>query len=390
MQYHKLVDENKNIDHFTENPFRLTMLLYLLEIEYDNVWEDYSVYSLYEKFYEYWRLREQNRKTSKAYKGKDTFNKHYGIARKLYLGETVNIKDEVEDTAVTGLLIIEESSEGKKVISFYHRSLNEFIIAKKCLEQLTLGGTGLVDVLLDLMKNDITDFIKDAFNIFFIDKLCKVQRNLEEVYKLIYKPDGSRMSSKIQKLDKKKLLILKDQIVFLVSRIPRIHVEEFLRLVNEKESDPIMQLNVAYATALKGPVLEIALEYAKKIRPNSLEDIINRSWTLVYYGDVNDDAYIFRDNGYIPWSYVRKARIRRLQEDKEKSIRFRMFDLPLLYTFFVSRNWRDLCEEELHIIKNCKTYDSGLPREVNKFMEKSKQKLCIEYEKQLSYIKKKN
>lgn len=385
-QYNQLADSNINIKSFTKNPFHLTLLLYLIETKNENISTYYSVYSLYDDFYEHWRLREQHRKTSNANRGRDTFKKHYKIACSLYSGKSIYLKEEENDTAVTGLLIIKESSEGKNIIRFYHHSLNEYIIAKKCLEQFESKGIKLVSVLLNLMRNDVTDFIKDAFKTLDTSELAKIKRNLEDIYRLIYAPDKSSISNKIQKLNYKELFTLKDQIVFFISRIPEIPAKDFLRYANKKENDPIMKLNLAYGAALKGPILEIALEYAKKITTGSSEDITNRSWTLVYYGDVKEDAYTYVDEWHAPWFNSRNARIRRLQENHEKAIRFRMFDLPLLYTFLVSRNWNDICEDELLVIEKCNTDYPELPTEVNKFMTETKEKLYLEYKEQLKKI----
>ncbi len=380
-RYHQLIRNNPVMEQFTNNPFQLTMLLFLLETKYSTdmpaagSMSNYSVYSLYEDFYKHWLKRERFRKTGY---GQRAFAKHYAIARKLYDGEPVLLEDE-NDTAVTGLLIYEETPNGKEVSRFYHQSLAAFILAKKAVERFLIGGAELVDTLLELMKNDVTDFVKEATYSLSRKKLARIQANLQDLYSLIYAPDGSEASRRLKKLSDRDMLLLKDQLVFFVSRLPHISTEDFLRTVSRHETHPNLRLDLAYATAIKGPILEIALEYAKRITPGSPEDMTNRSWTLIYYDDVDEEAYTYIDDGSAPWTNARSARIRRLQKDSGNAVRFRMFDLPLLYTFFVSRNWNDLSEEELRVFEGCKTSYPELPDEVNRFLEQAKKKLCEEY-----------
>ena len=70
-EFNKLISEDKNIVSFTENPFQLTLLVYLLEnpkeikaIEHDWNHSGLTLYLLYKYFIECWIEKEHMRNTS--------------------------------------------------------------------------------------------------------------------------------------------------------------------------------------------------------------------------------------------------------------------------------------------------------------------------------------
>lgn len=388
--YANLVGKNLTLKPFTENPFKLSLLLFLLEEKRARGEELdlHNTYSLHNEFYKHWLIREQTRKTSEKNLNQ-TLAVHYKFALQLYNGRPIELDlARIEkDSAVTGLLHMDKTLGSKAVIKgFCHQSLLEFVLAKKMIRSFEQGGKELITGLTHLYLNDVTDFIKDAFRLMPLETLNSMKNNLEQLYRQIHGMDTVILPEKefllLKKLNPYQLFTLKDQIIYFLSRMPGIQAADFIRYANGVETDNILKLNIAYAAALVGPP-EIALDYARRIKPGSPEDETNRSWTLVFYGDVMADAYSYQDNGRVGWKKARMSRLRRLQSEEKKALRFRMFDLPLLYTFLVSRGWQEISEEELEIIRNCRVWSEELPAYVSEFLEKAKGELVEAYEENL-------
>ena len=63
-----------------------------------------------------------------------------------------------------------------------------------------------------------------------------------------------------------------------------------------------------------------------------------------------------------------------------------MFDLRILYTFFVSRGWKEqrLSAGELTLIRECQVEIPGYPTDVTEFLKQAKGQLLEAYEQQLA------
>lgn len=109
---------------------------------------------------------------------------------------------------------------------------------------------------------------------------------------------------------------------------------------------------------------DIELDYVNKMLPGTRQydqnyDLVNRSHTLIYYGDVlHTDLLSFTDDGKTEWDCARKKRISRLKKRpkrytlEDKVSCFRLFDLATIYTFLISRKGESiLTKEEEQVIK---------------------------------------
>ena len=145
-----------------------------------------------------------------------------------------------------------------------------------------------------------------------------------------------------------------------------------------------MRQGIAYGAASLD-LFDIALQFAKEMEaPDSEANIVNRSWTLVFYGDVSDidvDPIRFRDDGKVPWDKARQARLRRFKGNSKKDKAFRMFDLCIMIGFYISRNWENINENDLKIIESCEVNINEFPPEINSFLQNKKQCLVNEYKK---------
>ena len=240
-----------------------------------------------------------------------------------------------------------------------------------------------MEALRTPLKNDATDFIRGIYSITSTEKLIIIKKNLINCYKEIGLRD-KKESSYANYYNEKEILCVKNEIIYLLTRLPDDagNISEFLLESYNLENNPYMRLDFAYGAVLKGPY-SIALDYAKRLYPGSEDDFIHRSWTIAYFNDVHIDPYVYQDKYKTPWDRVRNGRLGRLSSKKRKDIRFRILDLPILYCFYVSRNWEDVNENDLEKIKGASINDSDYSEEELLFLKEQKEKLVLEYEEAL-------
>lgn len=387
-----LTSRNDTILSFTESPFQLTLLVYLLENDellsdikqYFNNAEP-TIYELYQQFFLCWLKKERHRKTSFLTDEEitDTLTK---IAYEVYYGNKCTVIS--KDSAITDLLTFSGTYE-KTVTGFYHRSFCAFFCANQIFDALKCGGKSLILALKQPFKNDVTDFVRSAIcTITKHEKLIAIQDNLKNIYLQILSPDEPILESDAQdslsQISDNTLLYLKNELIYLITRLPppADKIEFFVELVYKNENDPYMKLDLAYGAVLTGPSW-IALEYAKSLVPGETADLINRSWTITYFGDILADPYLYRDIEKKPWTKARNARLKHLQSSNKKAIRFRILEIPLLYCFYASREWRDVNADDLKIIQkthiDCPEYNN----EEKAFLKEQKEKLVHEFQKNL-------
>ena len=143
-----------------------------------------------------------------------------------------------------------------------------------------------------------------------------------------------------------------------------------------------MKLDIAYGAVLTEHS-RVGLEYAKSLKPGSDSDKINRSWTVAYFGDVQANPYLYQDTRKASWKKSREARLKRFQSDKRKALKFRILDIPLMYCFYVSREWKDVNPKDFAIIKQTVVDHPIYTEEEKEFLREQKKQLVEEYEKNL-------
>lgn len=390
----QLMASGEEIRELMRSPFHVVLMLYLIEAEqeqppgtvYSNI---RSLYGLYETFFHCWWEKETARGTAKG--SREEIREYlWKVAEKTYYGDICPLEN--EDSAVEGLLSIDRvgSAAGRKIIlGFYHRSFCSFFRANKMIDAMEKKTGFLVEVLSKPLRNDITDFVRSGIgDIRDRKKLENIQLTLMNLYKKLVIPDTAGLSKEIsqaiEKLEQEEVFYLKNELVYLITRYPRtsLNVEAFVRVVAQKEKDPYMRLDIAYGAVLTGPY-ELALEYARKLVPGTEEDFVNRSWTVAYFGDVQAVPYHYRDTEQASWTKAREARMKRLQSQKEKAVRFRILDLPLLYCFYESRDWKDASREDYEIICGTDIEDERYQEEEKQFLREQKEKLLKALEQRI-------
>ncbi|MBQ3334041.1 MAG: metallophosphoesterase [Eubacteriaceae bacterium] len=391
--YKNLTRNNQTIKKFCESPIQLALLVYLLDNkENEGVIEkalsnpDRAIYALYNMFFKQWVKKEKERGTSNL-KKKEIRKALRGISERLYYGNQCKVKS--SDTAISGLLTF--SVLGDKIANgFSHRSFCAFFLADKAFHAVKAGDVDLIDTFSIPMRNDVTDFLKSAISGCDNNEIDQIQTNLINTYEQMDSPNKAILSESARNKLKKNAdahFVLKNEIIYLLSRItdpknPPARVTRFLKEKNKTETDKYLLLDIAYAACLVGPK-KIALKYAKAMEPDSEKARINRSWTMAYFGDVQANPHEYKDDQKDPWTKSRDVRMKRFQERKYKSLRFRLFDIPLLHSFYASRDWEDVNEKDYQIIKQAVIDDDVFSDEEKRFLEKKKNQLLKKYKKRL-------
>lgn len=295
----------------------------------------------------------------------------------------------------------------KKKKGFLHHTYSEFFIAYHYLaivRNYNLQDIGnAVEVLSYLYNNSYADFITQGFSLYKSSKNNTVRwlayiysftlpgnlrqklREMQEYALLDILPKDTALNANqryISDLSQKEYLSLKYEITFRVGRFQTEYALPFLRFVyfNDKTSlygkNPFSSYELAIlkrqcavsASFLCGA--DIELDYVKKMLPgesqyNQYYDLVNRSHTLIYYGDVlHTDLFSFTDDGKSGWDCARKKRINRLKKSPikytldDKLSCFRLFDMATIYTFLINRKGISiLTEEEKQVIEHAEVKD---------------------------------
>lgn len=390
--FNRAVNNSQTISGFTETPFQLTLLMYLLEnheltgdVVQSLVTADKPLYLLYRAFFHCWLQKERARETSRM-SDMEIMNALQDIAQELYYGLRCPVL--YQDTAITGLLTF--SYDSTVAIGFYHRSLCAYFYAESVFAAFQQGGAAVVRVLRQTLRNDITDYVRGAISTIMDEsELYRLQENLMEIYLYTIRPDGTSLDDEtrdlLDHLSKERLFSLKNELIYFVTRLPMLSedIPAFVRRAYECEQEPYLKLDLAYGAALTG-ASEIALEYARSLIPGSEADLVHRSWTIAYFGDVSGKPHQYKDVEKAPWTKARKARLDRFKSTKQKAVRFRILDFPILYCFYENRGWIDLNHEDLEIIRAADIDREEYSKEEKAYLREQKEKLVSKYEERLA------
>ena len=249
--------------------------------------------------------------------------------------------------------------------------------------------SSLIDVFDQPQRNDVTDFVREAIEtVKYTDDLSAFQHRMMKIYSQTEHRDRMELDEesyeKIRRLSSLQLLYLQDALIYFITRLPlqRNDVSEFIERAYKNTVNPFLRLDLAYGAVLTGPSW-VGLDYARSLKPGSDTDLMNRSWSLAFLGDVQANPYFYKDLEGVPWEKSRAARLKRFRSDKWKALRFRILDLPLLYCFYDSRHWKDVNENDFEVIKNVLIEHPVFTEEENCFLREKKEQLIREYEKHM-------
>lgn len=390
-KYDELIWQNPTIEGFTESPFQLTLLTYLIENEKrDSAISDFlskpdkTLYQLYNSFFKCWKKKEAERKTS-TLSTSEIKEALWRISTVLYYAPSCEISD--RDSAIVDLLTFSSLGiESHIATGFFHRSFCAFFLADKVVNSVSSGNLELLIESFSIpLKNDVTDFVRSAISDSSPSEITAIQNNLIAAYHQLDSPIERTIDPDIQyrirSLSDKEKFVIKNELIYLVTRIPdpTNRIPAFLEEIHKANTDPYILLDIAYAATLTGPT-KIALDYAKSLIPGSENDLVNRSWTLAYFGDVQANPHEYQDTHKVPWAKSRAARLRRFQQSGKKALRFRILDLPLLYCYYSNREWHDACKADYDIIANVDVENSIFSEEEKQFLRQQREKLLRGFE----------
>ena len=379
----QLLGMGPDVPRMKTNPFQLALLVFLAESDDTNPIT--GVYDLYEKFLNKWfehellhgRCRDNTAIILQSLRC---------AAGKIYAGEDFVFEDVANNnTAVSELLITyKKDIIGNPIANkFYHRSLAAFLLAQNVVEAMQRDDVErLKELLRHKLKDDVTNFIGSCFATLSANNKEVIKKNLIKFYSATQENDDN--------------LSVKEQTIYYLTRLG-VNVDNFLlNIVQSNPRNRIMKLTLAYGCVLSENLLlrRYALEYAKSLCDNSENAITNRAWTVVYFGDViaesedakNIDPYTYRDTIKGSWRNARNARSARFTREKPrlKDYRFRLFDIPLFYSFLKDRGWDELSEKEMNILEDVTFPDNIFTSEEIVFLEQTRKELVLEYRKRLS------
>ena len=378
-----IIEREEWYKEYTRNPFHVALVVYLASVDSPISKKISNIFELYDQFFTVWFNKEVSRGTTKDTVKKDLYSRLQRIAKSVYENSEVIMEDIDSNSAINALVVKKESLKGDSVVALYHRSFVSFLLADQIYDaMLNPNGVEQLSVLFSMnIRDDVTNFIGSRNQTITPQQKSKIETNLITLYNKI-KSDSSQVE-------------IMEKCIYHLTRLYDNGLSEkiddfLLKEINSNPENLYMRLSLAYGCSLseRGDVREFALKYAKSLFDDGDDALINRSWTLVYYGDVNEDPYKYRDESKCSWEKARRARIKRFTKKSRrlKDDRFMMFDIPLMYSFFKNRDWKNLNKVEYEIIKRTVFSEEVFSSSELTFLHKVKQILLEEYQKNLGKL----
>ncbi len=231
-------------------------------------------------------------------------------------------------------------------------------IARQMVEAFCSGIKETIDILSNLHFADVNQYVYLTYDGLSVDTKKTVADNLIGAYGRV-QLDGN--------ISGRREYAIKGQLIFYLTRLCRSLIDnaiiEKLKEFYYKEPDVWQRQSLAYGLASLGEYT-VPYEFAKRIFHGYDEDVVNRSWTLIFFNDVvGKDPYLYLDDGTAPWDNCRRARINRLKKSQGK-MAYRSLDLSILYTFYESRKWQNIDRLDYETIKKCNIWCKDMPKEV--------------------------
>ncbi len=348
-------------------------------------------YDLIELFIIQWFKRESKRE-GRLYILED----YYPVLRELAFGvyeskrPVLNLKENV----VKDLVIVSRNRSKPFVEKFCHREFCIFFIAESIISGTQKGDLELIQSLSHLHYDDVTNLCKVGIRNCGRKAVKNMYENMFRVYRQTYEMQEDMLSveakNAIRELDELGLLSLRDEIIYYITKLPEVEkiCKGFLDYaVSHINGDIMISLGIAYSAATIMYHSHV-LAFARKLTPGTPEELRNRSWALAFFRDVFDEnGYTYVDDGNGKWINVKKARWKRLIINRPEYYRSRILDIPLLYCFYYSRQFRDCNSvEDLAVIEACDITNYDYTDEERAFLIEQKRKLVEAYRANLKLV----
>ena len=369
------------IKSLLERPLYATMILFVADsYDLEDVHNEYELIGL---FLNKWLERENERKNNVS---EIEFESIRDIALSTYQQKKKRPQYKKELRAFRDLLVL-TGSKGGSVHGFYHREFLVYFIANAMLDAALNHPENIVLWFSQTFYDDITNMIKPVLAGLDMCKSQRIYNNLFDVYKRTYEePDTiEKECNDLELLPlEDSFLKLRDEILYFVFRLPNIDYETFAKYAYRNSTDTMLFLGIAYGMAGINPSNPYTLEFAKRLTPNTPEDIRNRGWAMCFFGDVEENGYKYTDSEGKPWPKIRENRLNRLKNNEFKYVATRVLDIPLLYCFYFSRGFADCTSyKDYTIIRDTDISLTCFGEEQRAFMSEQKKKLGSKYLEQL-------
>ena len=401
--YYEMVGVSARIESIVNNsvmettsiyrPLYAMLFLYLATEELEDENDEYVIkneYDLIEQFINLWFKRESKRDKKEYY-----LEDYLPELRKLAIGvyEYKRPKLEYRENVISGLVVVNKRSNKPLVEKFCHREFCIFFIAEGIIDGMLKGDIDLIHSFSHLYYDDVTNLCKVALRTY--SRYTKrMYSNMFNIYKQTYELNRTFVSLEakeiISKYNELQLLLLRDEIIYYIMRLPDVVkiCNEFAEYAVAHINGNIMiSLGLAYSLATVVPHPH-TFEFARKLKPGSPEDLRNRSWALVFFGDVPGydefEGYTYEDDGTSKWTNVRRMRWERLRNNTPSYYRSRILDIPFLYCFYASRGFNDCnSRDDLIVIENCDISNYEYTAEERAFLVEQKRILVEAYRENL-------
>lgn len=213
---------------------------------------------------------------------------------------------------------------------YCHESIGDFLAARYIVRVLCDETSRMGTTVINRFNGATNAFVIDGISAFDPQTAHAVAESLEALLgKALAELDGGVVTPQ------QRLLI--EQMLYYIGRLPLCEVPHILEAAFEQE-DPYVRRSAAIsAILLESAELEAA--YLERLTAGSIDDGINRSVDLVYFGDVQADPHEYRDVHGVSWSKVRESILARLRSPNRRCRALRLWDVRTLYLFCVSRRW---------------------------------------------------
>lgn len=237
-------------------------------------------------------------------------------------------------------------------------------ISRQMIAAFCSGAKEAINILSNLHFADVNQYVYLTYDSLPSDTKKTIADNLICAYDQV-QLDGNIIG--------RREYAIKGQLIFYLTRLCSSLIDSTMidKLKNfyYRERNVWQRQSLAYGLASLGEYT-VPCEFAKRIFHGGDEDVVNRSWTLIFFNDVvGKDPYLYLDDGTAKWDNCRKARINRLNNPQGK-MAYRSLDLSILYTFYESRKWQNIDKFDYETIKKCNIICKDMPKEVKTYNKK--------------------
>lgn len=241
------------------------------------------------------------------------------------------------------------------VVSFAHEMLREYLIARRIVRALE-GDRAAADALFLMPSHAVNAMVRQLLAGAQQSHMQKVIRRLAKAYNKARRHSGERW------------IIYRDNICYFWGRLEADAGGRTLKALYERiragkvHEHPMVSGSIGTGVLLTNDA-DVEGQYLNSIADGSADDVRNRKYHLVYYGDceyVGPDGYL-QDSptpGQDDWPRTRAALIKRMTSSGPRARALRGLDIVTYMRFCQTRGVPDHTPEDLGVLQTC-TDDLG-------------------------------